>query len=86
MLLTFSANADREPKDPSIDTDEYARCIRQYPCDLEDKSLHHLPKVERDKILHCRVVRHMKCVQPEETMTLDPVFEYYKIYGEYLND
>lgn len=79
MLLSFSANAN-----DTQDTEDYRRCIEQYPCDLDGKSLHHLPAKERKVILDCRLARHMKCVVPEETMTLDPVYEYYKIYGDYL--
>lgn len=88
-LLSFSASANSAcppDKKEQCDTEDYANCIARYPCDLDGKSLHHLPKKEREIILQCRLKRHMKCVQPEETMTLDPVYEYYKIYGEYLHD
>jgi len=80
MLVTSSTNADN-------DTDKYGNCIRQYPCDLDGKSLHHLPKDERNKILACRLARHMKCVVPDEEtgFVLDPVYEYFKVYGAYLD-
>ena len=79
MLLTFSANADQ-------DTDDYAYCISKYPCPLDGQSLHHLSKEERNKILKCRLDRHLKCSVPDEEtgFVLDPVYEWTKIYGEYL--
>lgn len=79
MLLTSSASADQ-------DTEEYGRCIEQYPCPLDGKSLHHLSKEERNKILKCRLDRHLKCSVPDEETgyVLDPVYEWTKIYGEYL--
>ena len=87
MLVTSFANAKCLPgtDKEKCDTEEYTKCISQYPCDLDGKSLHHLSKEERDKILACRLKRHMKCIVPDEdTMTLDPVYEYYKVYGDYL--
>lgn len=84
MLLTFSVNA--EEKTDKQKTEEYGRCIEQYPCDLDGKSLHHLSKEERNKILKCRLDRHLKCSVPDEETgyVLDPVYEWTKIYGEYL--
>jgi hypothetical protein len=68
------------------DTEEYGYCIGKYPCPLDGESLHHLSKKERDAILKCRLDRHLKCSVPDEETgyVLDPVYEMYKIYGEYL--
>jgi hypothetical protein len=78
MLPTFSS-ADRET-DPKRDTDQYGRCIEQYPCDKDGQDIKKLPEKDYKRILKCRINRHMKCVQPEtDTITLDPVYEYYKI-------
>lgn len=80
MLLTSFANASDK------DTDDYEYCIQQYPCPLDGQSLHHLSKEERNKILKCRLDRHLKCSVPDEETgyVLDPVYEWTKIYGEYL--
>jgi len=87
LMLPISYQNANIPKDPNTDTEEYARCLRQYPCQHDDNpSLKGLDEHDRKAAMRCRIARHLKCSEPEkeeglgdecDKIVLDPVCEYY---------
>lgn len=60
-LVNFS-NVDKEEL-------EYDRCVESIKCPHDgDPELKKLPKKEYEKVMECRIQRHIKCSVPMEDM------------------
>lgn len=60
ILLNFS----------NVDSDElhYERCVESIKCPHDNESgLQDLPKEEYAKVMECRIKRHLKCINPEQS-------------------